>query len=884
MEVSGSGRPGESVALLPAASIALRYNGAMLVRRSTHRERPLSLGELDLLQRLAAGPVDPAVVVDSLVSAGRLSGEEAQEAMADLDARRLLQWGVGGAVRPFGERPWAPAVPVGRPAADDLLSLATPTVVRPTADGFVVLDLDGRRIAVLQPEEVLATQAFASATTLSHAHELVEAQGSGLDTAALDALVDRLLARGLLRHAANDGTGERLERSQSSMRSAVGHAMRLRRAVNRSLAELDAQEKRIERQTGIRRIPVVPIHHQGQYMPLGLGMILSYLRSHTDGAVAQHFQVRPDWTAADRPIEELATQPAVYLFSNYLWSHKRNLDRSRAIKDASPASLTIHGGPDTPKYEGDLQDYLERNPHVDVAVHGEGEVATTEILEALAGTLGGPGPIDLSPLMDVTGISFRLGGEVVRTPERERLADLNVIPSPFLTGVFDAYRGLPNLNVVLETNRGCPYGCTFCDWGTATMARIRKFDIDRVMGELEWCATAGAQGIALADANFGIFERDVDIAARVVELKRQHGFPLACSGSYAKNTVKHLEQIIGMWVDSGMLTLGVLSLQTMDPATLDAVRRSNIKTEKYDLLARQFRERNLPLYVDLMMALPGATRASFIDDLQSCIDREVQAKIHETVLLPNSPMNEPAYRAEHGIQIRRAGSPGSEERSPVVVATASMSAEDLEFIQRLRPVYLFGENFGVLRHVARYLRHETGTREVELYLRILDRAVEAPERWPAFDFLVATMPHFMAPPVSWSLLLEEVRELLVDDFGVADDDALRSVLDVQRAVVPSLGRPERITLELAHDYARWHEMMMTAKLEDIDWTSLVPPLRELPPATFTADDPLGLSGQMLGTVLDTAWFDSWELVSPVARPSVLGSGLMRSSAAEAVPS
>ena len=40
--------------------------------------------------------------------------------------------------------------------------------------------------------------------------------------------------------------------------------------------------------------------------------------------------------------------------------------------------------------------------------------------------------------------------------------------------LFDAYGEIPGAHVTIETNRGCPYGCTFCDWGSATMSRARK--------------------------------------------------------------------------------------------------------------------------------------------------------------------------------------------------------------------------------------------------------------------------------------------------------------------------------------------------------------------------------------------------------------------------
>ena len=71
----------------------------------------------------------------------------------------------------------------------------------------------------------------------------------------------------------------------------------------------------------------------------------------------------------------------------------------------------------------------------------------------------------------------------------------------------------------------------------------------------------------------------------------------------------------------------------MDETTLKTIRRSNIKLEKYDELSREFRAAELPLFVDLMIGLPGRPQASFRDDLQGCIDREVTAKIYPTELL-----------------------------------------------------------------------------------------------------------------------------------------------------------------------------------------------------------------------------------------------------------
>src|SRR5262249_46756704 len=158
--------------------------------------------------------------------------------------------------------------------------------------------------------------------------------------------------------------------------------------------------------------------------------------------------------------------------------------------------------------------FFADNPHVDIAVHGEGEATFVHLLEALRGAVG-DGPPDLSPLAEVPGLTYRDGDRVVQTEPRDRIADLDTIPSPVLTGLYDGFIPAGSSGaVILETNRGCPYGCTFCDWGSATLSRVRKFDMDRIFAELDWAAEHHLETVGIADANFGIFERDVEIAQK----------------------------------------------------------------------------------------------------------------------------------------------------------------------------------------------------------------------------------------------------------------------------------------------------------------------------------------------------------------------------------
>ena len=176
-----------------------------------------------------------------------------------------------------------------------------------------------------------------------------------------------------------------------------------------------------------------------------------------------------------------------------------------------------------------------------------------------------------------------------------------------------------------------------------------------------------------------------------------------------------------------------------------------------------------------MLGLPGSTPSTFKNDLQACVDRDVRALIQPTMLLPNSPMNEPEYREEFGIVAQ----PGE-----YVQETASYTRDEWNQMHRLGAGLWLFENFGILRQVAGYVRAETGRREVDFYESLIEASAAEPESWPFTAIVLRVLPHAMVPPVSWRFFIDEIHRWLVDVEGIADDDALATVLAVQHAPAP----------------------------------------------------------------------------------------------------
>src|SRR5439155_4314425 len=121
-------------------------------------------------------------------------------------------------------------------------------------------------------------------------------------------------------------------------------------------------------------------------------------------------------------------------------------------------------------------------------------------------------------------------GETVHSPMWDRKKAIDEITSPWLTGIQDAFFD-GKLAPMIETNRGCPFTCTFCVQGVGWYTKVHYFSKERMFEELEYIArriTAVSPNMGtlrIADSNFGMFERDVEISAHLGLMQKKYGWP-----------------------------------------------------------------------------------------------------------------------------------------------------------------------------------------------------------------------------------------------------------------------------------------------------------------------------------------------------------------------
>jgi hypothetical protein len=368
-----------------------------------------------------------------------------------------------------------------------------------------------------------------------------------------------------------------------------------------------------------------------QALPLAAGVLVATARA--DPAMRDaSFEIRTERCDPDRVRYE---SPDVLAFSTYVWNERYSLEIARRAKALKPRALVVFGGPSVPRRPERAARFFADHPYVDALVLGEGELAFRDILRG-------------APLSEIPGLALPGG----LTSTRPRIEDLAQTASPYLDGTFAAMPA--GAAAVLETNRGCPFACTFCDWGQAIASKVHEMPRARLSAELEFIAARRIPYLYLVDANFGIRRRDVEIIREIGEIKARTGFPQYVFFHLTKNaTERHLEVVLALR-EAGIGTHLALSAQDFEPHVLHAVKRENIKLERALELRRICHEKAIPTFNELILGLPGQTYDSFARSMAKAITPwPLDAfQLYLARMIENAEMSSPEDRARFGIETR----------------------------------------------------------------------------------------------------------------------------------------------------------------------------------------------------------------------------------------
>lgn len=494
--------------------------------------------------------------------------------------------------------------------------------------------------------------------------------------------------------------------------------------VDRRPAEAGAATSRL-------RVGLVQVNNSfsGQnYLPYSIACLRSYIEAHASNAARYTFLPMIYKRIPVRDIVAGLMEADVVGFSTYVWNANISLEAARRLKQQNADVVIVFGGPQVPDKP---EQFLRQHPFIDIVVHNEGERTFLELLNRLPGR----------NWKGLSGVSYLApDGGYVKAAPTERIRDLAEVPSPFLKGDFDhliaANPGEKWIGL-WETNRGCPFQCTFCDWGSATAAKVNKFELERLYEELDWFARKGIEYIFVCDANFGIQKRDVDIAERVAEIRKRTGLPQGFSVQNTKNATERAYLTQKILADAGLNKGVALSMQSLDETTLKNIKRDNISLDTYLELARRFTRDGVETYSDLILALPGETYDSYVEGIDTLIraGQHNRIQFNNLAILPNAEMGDPEYLRKFEMVTVKSeiiNIHGSKEEldddvpeiQDLVIATYSMNQEDWRRTRAISWMVAF-LHFDKIVQIPIVLVHEiTGIayREIFEYFMRVDRA------------------------------------------------------------------------------------------------------------------------------------------------------------------
>ncbi len=450
------------------------------------------------------------------------------------------------------------------------------------------------------------------------------------------------------------------------------------------------------------------------YLPYSVASIIAFCKSVPQIKSEFNF-IKPIYKREKiAEIVESLKNPYLMGFSCYLWNTEFNKALAKAVKEKYPDCIIVFGGHNTPD-DGSM---LKTEPYIDIIMTGEGEETFASLLIE-------------KDLNDVPNIFYNKDGKIIKTYEKF-YEDISFYPSPFLDGTLDEVIDEDtdtDFLSVLETNRGCPFSCAYCDW--CAKKSIREFPIERINAEIKWLSEHKIEYIFCADANFGLLPRDEEIIDTLISYKKQNGYPDVFRCCYTKNSNDRVFRMCKKLNEYGMDKGATLAYQSLSEEVLENIGRKNLSMEHFADLLKKYNAAGIPSYSELILGLPGETKQSFCKGLCTLLEQgqHNSVSVYYCEVLPNSPLGKTEMIEKYGIEkvkikfnhIHSANDIKEEieEYSHIIRSTNTMSRKDWVATNLFSVCLQTFHSLGLLRCFALYLR-QNGVGYFDFYSSLLD--------------------------------------------------------------------------------------------------------------------------------------------------------------------
>jgi radical SAM superfamily enzyme YgiQ (UPF0313 family) len=436
----------------------------------------------------------------------------------------------------------------------------------------------------------------------------------------------------------------------------------------------------------------------------------------------------------DKAINE--SPPSILGLSNYAWCHNISLEFFKLLKSINPNALTVWGGPNFPLDMNDQKKFMNKNSQVDVYVPTEGEVGFSNLVQVALSVKSESELQNKLIEKPIDGcITRNFEGDLQYSNPLMRNSKLDTIPSPYTSGILDKFFD-GKLTPMVQTNRGCPFTCTFCVDGVDAVQKVNQFSMERVKNELNYIGqnvTENVHTLHFSDLNFGMFPRDIEICDFINNIKEKYQYPTKIITTTGKNKKERIIESIKRLDGSMFISM---SVQSMDEQILKNVRRQNISVDAMLSLMPSIKESGLITTSEVILGLPGETYETHLETIKKLIHANLDAIwVYTCMLLDGSEMATPNERKKWEFKTKFRILPGDFSKisngrnvleiEEVIVGSNSLTFE--EYVElRMFAFILWSSTIGIIYDpILKFLR-QNNVDKFDLLFNMMKKIEELP--------------------------------------------------------------------------------------------------------------------------------------------------------------
>ena len=368
---------------------------------------------------------------------------------------------------------------------------------------------------------------------------------------------------------------------------------------------------------------------------LGISSIATNLQKNGIDVVCLPFNVNLQNFSIDEVIQKVfnlnPNRHTLLGIGAFVWNEPFLQDILLKLKACKFPGSVLLGGPQISYSTSHPQIFY---PNADVFCRGYAEQAIQQLVERAS---------EDNPTPDIAGIVYK------NLPDMKLQAscDLQALPSPFTSGFI-----LPQAFLRWESQRGCPFRCSFCqhresDLQTKDTRSRKSFGIDRIVDEARWISENGISDLAVLDPTFNSGPNYLNVLDTLIESKFQGKISLQCRFEMVKEPFL---QKIAKLAHQGAKPMLEFGLQTAIKAESKAINRPN-RLGKIENVIDELHQLSLPFEISLIYGLPLQTVESFRKSVNFCLQKNVPVvKAWPLMLLRGTPLDSVTTRRKYDLK------------------------------------------------------------------------------------------------------------------------------------------------------------------------------------------------------------------------------------------